>query len=289
MDMEDAVFTQLQSRKGFGNYFADVIHARDAVDPPVMKHVRRVRDLSLTLNTDEYDIVGGSDIDQFKFTLAFGLDGLVDVADCFAEAFDIRTPKEESEITYNAIRFAILFQSAQVFTNSRLKSDGDFLKRFKAAMPQNRSSDVPYERMAVIYPAGGEKLRSDTALHYRVCRLAARIAVDRITTSPYGKLLRESPYNGRDAILESMKSRLVAEVEAGDIRLEDMQGGVSGNSLFFMALHRMSVSDSYPLMWAALANPSEEGMTGEIALAHIGERSKVRPGWIDLGSVLDSK
>lgn len=288
-DVESLIVDELQQPKGFDPYFADITYARDLIDPPIRRQKREVNRLSLTLDTDEYDAVGGIDIDAGRLTLAFGYGGLSEIAECITEVFEPENTNQETELAYNGIRFAVLFQSSQIFTNNRLKIDESFFTRFKAALPQNRTADVIYERQSILYPDLEPKINSDSALRYRVCQFASRIALDRISTAPYGHRLRTEPSNGKSIILTAMQAKLESELKTMRMDLPSIaeQTGFS-NGLAFTALHQVYVGDTYPLMWQALAQPAKEGVVGEIAMAHIGHREHTRPGWMGISNAIDS-
>jgi hypothetical protein len=278
-DFEVDLVTGLQASKGFDPYFSDITHARDLVDPPLRRHRRDMVQLDPGVDVDEYDVKSSIDIDRRRLVMTFGHQGLVDIAGVFTELTTDGEEGEEieAELAFDGLRFALVFQGSQVFLNDRIRADNDFFKRIKEAMPVNKQSVAPYEREPVRFDGtSGHSAWRDSALQYRVCRLASRVALDRISTFPTSKFLRTADNTG-GLIIDEMKKKLEAEALAvdGDQAVEFIQT----KAVAWAELMHLAADDNYPLMWASLANPAPRGVLSGAALAHIGVRHSPRPGW----------
>lgn len=272
----------LQEPGGFDAYFPDIVYARDSVDPPVRRHRRSLPELSPKLEREEYEIRSSVDIDNGRFVLEFGSDGLREVAQAIydiSEAPDFDSEVDQGKLAIDGLRFAVVFQATQVFINTRLKNDKYFFSRFKNAFPPNRNFQVPYERMEVLYPeAASPNIWADTALQYRVCRAASRFALDRLCTTPVSPYLQKQRYV-EGSIMRRVNEQYEREKEAATT-IPKKDEAIS-RGLAVMTYMHLSNDDNHPLMWAALANPIPRATLTNVALAHIGEKEAVeRPGWI---------
>jgi hypothetical protein len=274
--MTDVVYErvlELQRPGGFDDYFGDIIRARDIIDRPQRGLERKNPRLTLTVNPDEYDIVGGVDLDERCLTLSFGIGGLVDIAEQFTD-LDISLAETDERLAVDGLRFSIVFQASQVFINNRIKLDTDFLDRFRSLMKKDSRSPVPYQREPIRYPNTLSPLR-DPALQYRVGRFSSRVALDALISLPYSKTLQREPDAG-NKVIKSMKKRLADEIDASVIVPEHPEEDLP---LAKITYRQMNADDNYPLMWACLANPVPHGYISQIALAHIGRKNSPQPGW----------
>lgn len=268
----------LDQPKGFDPYFPDIIYARDVIDPPVRSHRRNASNLSLVVDHAEYDSRTHIEIDDRRLIVSFGIHGLSEISESFSDISVDADEHEAERLTIDGIRFALIFQASQGFINNRLTVDGNFTERFLAHTPAVPRSRVIYERMSPVFPNTEKHPQADPATQYRVCKIATRIALDRLVTVPYSTSLSEAQ-NAGGLILKCLQDRYKDELESIGSAIDAAE---SDAHLVWMAMRLLETNDHTPLMWAALADPAKRGVVSAVALAHIGPKVTPQPGWVSI-------
>ncbi len=248
----------LMQPKGLNRYFSDIVSVRDDVDPPVRSMRRSRKQIILATDPDEYEGRTLTDTDG-KLVLAFGISGIQKISECFSDLIADKESDEAQLLAIDGIRFALVIQAAQGFTNRRIDVDLDFLERLLLATKVDKKSPIPYLRKAVSYPDGCNRPERDSALQYRVYAFAARLALNRVAAMPYSETLSNIENTGGE-ILASFRAQHMLELASDQF---------------------IAADDGYPLMWSAIINPVKINQVARIALPHVGMRNAPEPhaGW----------